>query len=106
MNLERAKVQENLPKKGFIEKSDRSHIFYHFYYEGRKTHIRTHVSHGSNYKTLGSDLVSKMAKQCKVITKDFRSLAECTLSHEGYISLLQLSGELEILPISVPNPDQ
>ncbi|KPF46163.1 hypothetical protein [Rhizobium sp. AAP43] len=94
MNLDRSKVQENLPKKGFVEQDDRSHIFYHFYHEGKKTHIRTHVSHGSKYKTLGDDLVSSMAKQCKTTAKNFRGLAECTLSQEGYIKLLKEAGEI------------
>lgn len=94
MNLERAKVQSNLPKKGFVERDDRKHIFYHFHHGGKKTHIRTHVSHGSKYKTLGDDLVSKMAKQCKVTTKNFRGLAECTVSHEDYIKLLTESGDV------------
>lgn len=94
MNLERAKVQENLPKKGFVEQGDRDHVFYHFYHEGRKTHIRTHVSHGSKYKTLGDDLVSKMAKQCKLTTKQFRGLAECTFSQSEYVALLLDLGEV------------
>lgn len=94
MNLERSKVKENLPKKGFVEQDDRNHVFYHFKHDGKKTHIRTHVSHGSKYKTLGNDLVSKMAKQCKLTTKNFRSLAECTISHEEYIKLLEEAGEI------------
>jgi hypothetical protein len=94
MNLERSKVQANLPKKGFSEQDDRKHVFYHFYYEGKKTHIRTHVSHGSKYKTLGVDLVSSMAKQCKLTIKDFRGLAECTVSQEEYIILLKNAGEV------------
>ncbi|WP_321366017.1 hypothetical protein [uncultured Celeribacter sp.] len=94
MNLERSKVQENLPKKGFVEQDDRKHIFYHLYHEGKKTHIRTHVSHGSKYKTLGDDLVSKMAKQCKLTAKNFRGLAECTVSQEDYVKLLKEAGEV------------
>lgn len=95
MNLQRAKVQENLPKKGFSEVVDRDHIFYLFFYEGKKTHIHTHVSHGTKYKTLGDDLVSKMAKQCKLTTKGFRRLTECTLSHDDYIGILKSSGEID-----------
>ena len=94
MNLERSKVQDNLPKKGFVEQDDRKHIFYHFHHDGKKTHIRTHVSHGSKYKTLGADLVSKMAKQCKLTAKNFRGLAECTVSHEEYLKLLKEAGEV------------
>lgn len=94
MNLERSKVQENLPKKGFVEQDDRKHIFYHFYHEGKKTHIRTHVSHGSKYKTLGDDLVSKMAKQCRITAQNFRGLAECTVSQQDYVKLLKEAGEV------------
>lgn len=94
MSVERDKVQENLPKKGFVETRDRNHIFYHFHYEGKKTHIRTHVSHGSKYKTLGNDLVSSMAKQCKLTTKLFRGLAECSVSHDDYVEVLKGSGEV------------
>lgn len=94
MTLERDKVQDNLPKKGFVETRDRDHIFYHFHHDGRKTHIRTHVSHGSKYKVLGNDLVSAMARQCKLTTKMFRGLAECTVSHDDYIEALKSSGEV------------
>lgn len=94
MNLERSKVQDNLPKKGFVEEDDRKHVFYLFHYNGRKTHIRTHVSHGSKYKTLNDDLVSMMAKQCKLTTKNFKGLAECTVSHSDYVNLLKEAGEI------------
>lgn len=94
MNLERSLVQQNLPKKGFVEQRDREHVFYLFHHEGKKTHIRTHVSHGSKYKVLGSELVSKMAKQCKLTASDFRALAECTLSHSEYIGKLEDTGEI------------
>lgn len=94
MNLERSKVQSNLPKKGFVETDDRRHIFYHFHHNGKKTHIHTMVSHGSKYKTLGDDLVSAMARQCKLTTKNFKRLAECTVSHEDYVKLLEEAGEV------------
>lgn len=94
MNLERALVEQNLPKKGFVEDRGRDHVFFHFIHDGQKTHIRTHVSHGSKYRTLGDDLVSKMAKQCKLTSKDFRSLSECTLSHNDYLAILKKSGEI------------
>ncbi len=94
MNLERAKVQENLPRKGFLETDDRKHIFYHLHHEGKKTHIRTQVSHGSKYKVLGDDLVSKMARQCKLTTKNFIGLAECNVSQADYIRLLKEAGEI------------
>lgn len=94
MSLDRGKVQSNLPKKGFFEEDDRKHIFYQFFHEGKATHIRTHVSHGSKYRTLGDDLVSKMAKQCKITPKQFRELSECTLSQDDYIEILKSSGEV------------
>ena len=94
MSLDRSRIQDNLPKKGFVEQDDRKHVFYHLYYEGKKTHIRTHVSHGSKSRTLGDDLVSKMAVQCKLTVKNFRGLAECTVSQEDYFKLLKEAGEI------------
>jgi len=94
MSLDRSRIQDNLPKKGFVEQDDRKHVFYHLYYEGKKTHIRTYVSHGSKYRTLGDDLVSKMAVQCKLTVKNFRGLAECTVSQEDYFKLLKEAGEI------------
>lgn len=94
MSLDRSKVTKNLPQKGFIETKERSHIFYHFHYNGKKTHIRTHVSHGSKYRTLSDDLVSSMSRQCKLSAKNFRGLAECTLSHDEYVLLLRKAEEI------------
>jgi len=84
MNLERAKVQENLPKKGFVKQDDRKHIFYHLYHDGKKTHIRTHVSHGSKYKILGG--VSKSCwrgglKRAAALAHQGRSGPRCSGRH-------------------------
>lgn len=95
MKIERSEIMANLPKKGFVEENGRKHIFFHFTIEGKKTPIRTHVSHGSKYKTLGDDLVSAMAKQCKVTSKNFCGLAECTISEAEYIELLEAGGHID-----------
>lgn len=97
MSLKRDLVRQNLPKKGFQETDDRSHIFLHLYVDGKRTHIRTHVSHGSGYKTLSDSLVSQMAKQCKITSKEFRNLAECTLSHKDYLQKLVDAEEIDPL---------
>jgi len=47
--------------------------------------IRTKVSHGSGYKTIGSQLVSDMARQCRVTTGEFTELVTCTLSREQWV---------------------
>lgn len=93
MTLERDKVQDNLPKKGFVETRDRDHIFYHLHHDGRKTHIRTHVSHGSKYKVLGNDLVSAMARQCKL---KLRNLIVWHFEHGLHCSK-RLSGRYETI---------
>lgn len=94
MNLERTLIRENLPRKGFHETDSRSHIFYHLYHNGKKTHIRTQVSRGSKYKVLSSNLVSAMARQCKLTSRSFCDLVECHLSGDDYIAILRDQGEL------------
>lgn len=86
-SLERSDVESSLVKKGFV-RDDRDHRFYRLVHEGKTTGIFTMTSHGTGYKRLGDDLVSKMAKQLKLKTKEFVDLVECPLTAEAYIALL------------------
>ena len=37
-------VERNLPRKGFVIDKSRDHIYFHFYRNGKKTHLYTKVS--------------------------------------------------------------
>jgi|688.fasta_scaffold239465_1 hypothetical protein len=84
MPLERAHVEAALSAKGFVPE-DRDHRYF-FYYttQGKRSHVNTKVSFGTKYKNLGDDLVSLMARQCKLTNKAFKELVSCTLSRGDY----------------------
>ena len=76
-------ILANLEKKGFAKDESRDHIWLNYLStEGKKTAIRTKVSHGED--EIGNPLISKMAKQVRLSNTDFISLVSCTLSGEEY----------------------
>ena len=93
-SLERADIESSLSRKGFTEETDRNHRFFKLVVGGKYTGIYTKTSHGSaKYKTLGNELVKKMASQIKLRTDDFVRLVDCTLTGEQYLTLLRERGE-------------
>lgn len=93
--LPRDRVEEMLRDKLQAEvlESGRDHRFYVLRANG-KVISRTKVSTGTKYKTLGDDLVSAMAKQCKVTSKQFLELVNCTMSRDQWVSHLLTQGFL------------
>jgi predicted RNA binding protein YcfA (HicA-like mRNA interferase family) len=87
-SLERDDIESSLLKKGFTaEEGD--HRFFKLVAAGKYTGIYTKTSRGKKYKTLSSELVSKMASQLELTTKEFVSLVDCSLSGEEYLRLLE-----------------
>ena len=74
MPLERRDVEAGLEKKGFVL-AERDHRFFTYHtIAGHKTSVWTKTSTGTSYKTLSDDLISKMAKQCGLTSKQFKEL--------------------------------
>ena len=81
----RSAIQESLTKKGFMEKPGGDHFRYVFVSrEGQKTGVFTKMSRGTQYKFLSENLLSQMARQCKLTKGDFLALIDCSLSRDGY----------------------
>ena len=75
-----------------MERDERDHRWYRLVVEGRVV-ARTFVSTGSKkYKTLGDDLVAKMAKQLHVTTPFFTGLVRCFKSRDDYLQQLRDQG--------------
>lgn len=92
MPLKRSIVERSLESKGFV-KAFGDHSFYIYHSKkGLKTIVRTKTSFGSGHKDISDSLVSQMAKQCKISTKDFRNLVECPLSRDEYEAKLLQQG--------------
>ncbi len=93
--LERDDVVSSLCKKGFTEQAGGDHRYFRLILDGKDTGIFTMTSRGGKkYRTLGNDLVSSMAKQLKLPTKEFVKLVDCTMTGAEYLALLAEKGEL------------
>ena len=94
-NRPKADVESGLTAKGFQQVRQTNHNYYIFHTkEGTKSPIKTKTSLGRKPKEIGGDLLSAMARQCKLNTKDFLRLIDCPLSREEYEGLLQNDGHL------------
>lgn len=63
-------------------------------FDNRRTEIRTRVSHGRD-RDISDDLLSKMAKQCKLSRQDFNQLVDCPMDREEYEKRLRTAGLLD-----------
>lgn len=96
MPLERRDVEAGLVKKGFaMNARDHRHFIYHTI-EEHKTSVWTKTSEGTGYKTLSDSLVSQMAKQCGLTSKQFRELVECPLARDKLDAILLDTGRIMV----------
>ena len=80
-------VKANLPKKGFVEDRSRDHINYWYQPEGKKTVIKTKISHSAN--DIGDSLIGKMSRQTHLDKQQFLDLVNCPLSKEDYYEIVK-----------------
>lgn len=93
--LNKKKTLKHLKKKGFTDAKNKSadHHYIELFYEGRLI-LHTKMSHGSA-RDIGSPLIGKMARQCRLSKPDFMDLAKCPLSREAFINKLIASGDID-----------
>jgi hypothetical protein len=96
MPLERSDVEVALEKKGFARSNGDHRYFTYYTVEGAKTSVWTKTSHGTQYKTIGDNLVRDMAKQCGLTSPQFRQLIDCPLNRKDYETILIDSGRIII----------
>lgn len=85
-------LEKALLSKGFA-KDNKHHRMLWFYLDGKKTAIRTRISHDA--KDYGDPLLGEMSKQVKLPRKKFTDLIECPMSREDYIGHLRSAGVLQ-----------
>jgi predicted RNA binding protein YcfA (HicA-like mRNA interferase family) len=95
MPLDKRDVETALLKKGFVREEGDHSFFRYWTISGNKTSIYTKTSHGSGYKTLGDNLVSKMAKQCDLENNQFKQLVACPLTRSELEKILVNKGRIE-----------
>lgn len=84
-------IADCLLRKGF-QRANRDHVFFFLFVNGKKTNIRTKISHGST--ECGANLLSIMANQLQLKSQELEALLDCPLSEEQYIDLLRQRGKL------------
>ena len=89
-------VEKSLLKKGFLPSGGDHNFFFYPSNAGKKTIVRTKTSHGG--KEIDDNLLSQMAKQCKLTNKDFGLLVDCPLSRDDYEKKLIAAGHVEPPP--------
>ncbi|MGN0084390.1 MAG: hypothetical protein ACI38S_02280 [Atopobiaceae bacterium] len=96
-SLNKDLVIRNLTKKGFVLCEGDHHYLHYVTLDGKKTGIRTKISHGS-HKDITSGLVSAMATQCKLTTHDFVEFAKCHIDQNQYEAKLTAGNYLPRSP--------
>lgn len=97
MPRKQSEVEKSLLAKGFRAKEG-DHTYFNYYSKaGKKTAVFTKTSHGT--REIDDNLLSRMAKQCKLNNKDFGLLIDCPLDRDAYEAKLIALGTIEAPPI-------
>lgn len=95
MPLKARDVEGALTSKGF-KPAERDHTFYFFYQGGKKTPIRTKISHGE--REISDTNCSLMARQMHLSGPQFRDFVDCTIKEPEYLALMIQGGHLRPSP--------
>ncbi|MCX5645908.1 MAG: hypothetical protein NTZ17_14705 [Phycisphaerae bacterium] len=87
-------IRKALTGKGFrIVESHHEMLW--FFVQGKKTSIRTRLSHGS--EEYNDSLLGQMAKQLKLKRADLDRLIECLLTEKEYVNKLIHDGHVRLV---------
>jgi hypothetical protein len=93
MPRDRRDVEAALKNKGFRLKDGDHHFFLYYTLGGLKSRVFTKTSH--NEKQIRDDILSLMAKQCRLTNKLFGTLVDCPLTQEAYEAGLRSQGIIQ-----------
>lgn len=97
-SIERDDIERALSKKGWQLQPGNDHRYYRLLVGGKATKYMTKVSTGKKYKTLGNDLVSAMAHQMALTSKELNQFVDCSISGADYVRLLRERNKLPPAP--------
>lgn len=95
MPEKRVNIEAALKIKGFQKLKKRDHDRYNLVVDGKITHIGTKMSTGSNYKTIGDNLLIQMYKQLRMNNKEeLKRFIGCKYSLEAYLNALRQNNQI------------
>jgi len=80
-NYRTSEIESALSKKGFLQHNTH-HKMFTYYFDGKKTSVRTRMSHGID--SYGDNLLGPVAKQLKLSKRQLEDFIECPLTAEKY----------------------
>lgn len=83
-------IEASLLRKGFRKNSNK-HRHLILFVDGKKTNVRTMVSHAN--KTYKGALFDFVKKQLKLTNVQLREFIDCTLSEDAYVDILENNGD-------------
>lgn len=87
-------IARSLKQKGFREATG-DHRFYTLYVSGRKTSVRTKISHSR--QDYGGDLFTQVRKQLRLAnSRELERLVRCPITGDQYVQLLVQRGHVEL----------
>lgn len=84
-------VERGLRAKGFDVLMSKHVRFRYVTRAGRKTEVRTAISHGAN-RDISDPLLAEMSRQLGLTRRQFNDLVDCPLSRVGYERILAERG--------------
>ncbi|MBC7541296.1 MAG: hypothetical protein H7338_01045 [Candidatus Sericytochromatia bacterium] len=103
MPRDKADIAAALQRKGFAaDNRDHLYLIYHTR-GGKKSPVKTKLSHTPKMKVVPDALLARMARQCQVTKAQFLELVDCTLDQAGYELLLIERGQVD-RPDGDPSP--
>lgn len=88
------KLVSALKSKGFAQAAG-DHVYLIYYTrDGQKTAVKTKTSHTPKMKDIPDNLISQMAKQCKLSRAEFLGVVDCPIDRDDLESLLRDRGEI------------
>lgn len=87
----------SLSRKGFQREDTHHHVF-HLLVDGKRSSIRTHISHG--VPEYGDTLLSQVKKQMRLSKRQLEDFINCPLSEQAYREILIEQGDIPA-PIAV-----
>jgi hypothetical protein len=92
MSRPKSQVESGLLNKGFKKDEGDHHYFIYYTQDGKKTTAKTKTSHTKKMKDIPDNLLSSMARQCKLTKQKFLELIDCPLKREKYEKILKEQG--------------